>query len=290
LSQGRGEENAIAVVCRALECGINFIDTAEAYGTEVVVGKALRVSGQPRENVVLSTKVSLRSAGSDQRRDGAALREAVNAGLQRLQTDYVDVLHLHGVRAADYDYARETLMPTLQALQSEGKIRFPGITEAFAPDPGHAMLQRAVQDDCWDVMMVGFNLLNQCARERVFSRTQQKNIGILDMFAVRRALHDTAALQAVMQELVERGQVSDADFDPAHPLHFLLTDGVATSIPDAAYRFCREEPGIHVVLSGTGSIAHLEENLRSLTGPPLPPAITERLRQLFARVDSVSGN
>ena len=58
----------------------------------------------------------------------------------------------------------------------------------------------------------------------------------------------------------------------------------------AVYRFCRDEPGVHVVLSGTGSVAHLEANARSLDGPPLPSATVERLARIFARVDSVSGN
>ena len=68
------------------------------------------------------------------------------------------------------------------------KLRFIGITEGFNSDSGHDMLQRALQDDVWDVMMVGFNILNQSARERVFPTAMEKNVGILIMFAVRRAL------------------------------------------------------------------------------------------------------
>ena len=64
---------------------------------------------------------------------------------------------------------------------------------------------------------------------------------------------------------------------------------MASSLPDAAYRFCRAEPGIHVVLSGTGSVAHLEQNIASLLGPPLPEDAHARLVELFARVDTVSG-
>lgn len=80
------------------------------------------------------------------------------------------------------------------------------------------------------------------------------------------------------------------ELDPADPLGFLLRDGSAENLPDAAYRFCRYEPGIHVVLSGTGNREHLEANLASLNRPPLPPHHIERLKHLFRRVDSVSGN
>ncbi len=73
-------------------------------------------------------------------------------------------------------------------------------------------------------------------------------------------------------------------------LDFLVHDGGATSLQDAAYRLCRHEPGVHVVLSGTGSVSHLESNAASLGRPPLPAEDAARLRELFARVDDVSGN
>jgi aryl-alcohol dehydrogenase-like predicted oxidoreductase len=218
------------------------------------------------------------------------LTERVHGCLRRLGTEYVDVLHLHGVRAPDYDHCVAELVPALVALRDAGKIRFLGITEAFGPDPGHEMLVRAVQDDCWDVMMVGFNILNQSARERVFPATRAKNIGVLDMFAVRRALANPNALKELVADLARQGRLDGRDFDANDPLGFLLESGAASSVTDAAYRFCRYEPGIHVVLSGTGSVAHLEANAASLSAPPLPDEITERLRGLFAGIDSVSGN
>jgi aryl-alcohol dehydrogenase-like predicted oxidoreductase len=110
------------------------------------------------------------------------------------------------------------------------------------------------------------------------------------MFAVRRALSDPNALRELVADLARQGHLDGRDFDRADPLGFVLKDGAAASIPDAAYRFCRDEPGVHVVLSGTGNVAHLEQNAASLCAPPLPAEITDRLRQLFAGVDSVSGN
>ena len=280
------EENAVAVVRRALDLGVNFFDTAEAYGTEAVVGRAL--AGRPRDTFVLSTKVGPRSENGP--RSGAEMTERVHGCLRRLNVEFVDVLHLHGVRAADYDHCVAELVPALFTLRDAGKIRFLGITEAFGPDPGHEMLMRAVHDDCWDVMMVGFNLLNQSARERVFPVTQTKNIGVLDMFAVRRALANPDALKELVADLARQGLLDGRDVDKDDPLGFVLEGAVAASIPDAAYRFCRYEPGIHVVLSGTGSVAHLEANAASLSAPPLPAEVTERLRRLFADIDSVSGN
>ena len=286
LATGKTEQDAIAVVRRALDLGVNFIDTAEAYGTEPVVGKAL--AGTPRENVVLSTKAGPRKDGKPA--TAAEMRERVHGCLARLKTDYVDMFHLHGVSYDDYPHAEAELLPVLVELRAEGKIRFLGITEAFGSDTAHRMLVRALADDHWDVIMAGFNVLNQSARERLFPTTRERGVGVLDMFAVRRALSSPDALRTLMADLSSKGLVDADAFDPQDPLGFVREGGAATSVPDAAYRFCRDEPGVDVVLSGTGDLRHLEENAASLGRPPLPEAVTERLRHLFRRVDSVSGN
>lgn len=286
LRGGASDEEASTVVRAALDLGINFLDTAEAYGTEKAVGLALR--GVARDRVVVSTKIS--PSGKEGPLASGELLKRLEGCLERLGTDYVDVLHLHGVSLDQYPRAVEELVPVLIQLRDAGKIRFVGITEAFGPDPGHQMLQKAVLDDYWDVMMVGFNLLNQSARERVFPATLAKGIGVLGMFAVRRALSQPESLKATIDELITSGQVQAEDFDAEDPLGFLVSEGGAASITDAAYRFCRDEPGMGVVLSGTGNIEHLKENVASLLAPPLPEPTTSRLRQIFARVDSVSGN
>src|SRR5450432_4011466 len=93
LKTGGTEENAERVVREALTLGINFIDTAEAYGTEVVVGRAL--CGAARENAIVSTKVSVTLDG--RKATAAETKARVEASLRRLGADYVDILHLHGV-------------------------------------------------------------------------------------------------------------------------------------------------------------------------------------------------
>jgi L-galactose dehydrogenase len=151
------------------------------------------------------------------------------------------------------------------------------------------MFERALQDDGWEVIMVGFNILNQSARERVFPVTQRKGIGVLDMFAVRRALSRPEALRELMADLEGKNALG-FPVDPVAPLDFLLTEGPAASIPDACYRFCRDEPGINVVLVGTGNPEHLEENARSLRAPALSAGAVEKVKKLFAGIDFLSGN
>jgi aryl-alcohol dehydrogenase-like predicted oxidoreductase len=283
-STGRSEDEQVAIVRQALNSGINFIDTAEAYYTEEVVGRA--IEGLDRDAIVISTKKSTWEG----RLTAKKVVRGLETSLKRLGLDYVDVYHLHGVTWQDYDYLATEIVPVLQKLREQGKIRFIGITEQGGKDPGHEMLQRAVKDDVWDVMMVVFNIINQSARERVLATCIEKDIGILVMYAVRRALSIPQRLREAIQKLVENGQVDPSEIDQAYPLGFLLHEGCAVSIPDAAYRFCRDEPGTHVILSGTGNPEHLQANLESFARPPLPEETVKELKHIFRNVDSISGN
>jgi aryl-alcohol dehydrogenase-like predicted oxidoreductase len=282
---GRPEHESVEIVRRALMLGINFIDTAEVYGTEEIVGQGIR--GTPRDQVIVSTKKSM---WGDRPTTPAGLRAGIEQSLRRLGTDYVDIYHLHGLKLHQYDHALSTLVPEMCKLKAEGKLRAIGVTEAFDSDRGHAMLQRAMTDDCWDIIMVGFNILNQSARDRVLRAAREKNIGVLGMFAVRAALSQPAKLKQTIQELLDSGQLDRSLVDdPNDPLGFLKREGVAPTVTEAAYRFARDEPGMHVVLSGTGNLAHLEENVASIQQPPLPAAIRQRLIRMFDGIDNVSG-
>src|SRR6476646_8558277 len=110
------------------------------------------------------------------------------------------------------------------------------------------------------------------------------------MFAVRRVLSRPDELARVARALVDDGHVGADALDPSDPLGFLVHEGGAASVVEAAYRYARHEPGCQVVLTGTGSPEHLEENVRSINGPPLPGADLERLRSLFGQLDHLSGN
>ncbi len=281
---GRSESESIAVVRRALELGVNFIDTAEAYRTEEIIGKALR--GHRRTGLVISSKKSMRQ---NHPVTPGELRAGLEESLRRLGTDYLDVYHLHGLAIDQYDHALSVLVPELLKLKDEGKIRAIGVTEVFDLDRGHRMFQRARRDDCWEVVMVGFNMLNQSARERVIDVAIKKDLGVLCMFAVRAAMSKPAKLREIVGELLDSGQLKGDEIDASDPFGFVLEESRAPSLMDAAYRFCRDEPGMHVILTGTGNVAHLEENIASFERPPLPAHVRERLVRMFAGIDTVSG-
>lgn len=286
LRDNKSERECADLVRRAFDLGVNFLDTAESYGTEGVVGRAL--AALPRDRVIVSTKMKFPPA--DPRDSAGEVRKSLERSLKSLGTDYVDIYHVHGVEPGKYEYAATEILPALLRLRDEGKVRFLGVTEAFTADTSHRMLEQAVEDGHWDVVMVGFNLLNQSARQRVFARTLEAGAGTLVMFAVRKALSRPERLREVWDELERKGLLNLEGGAGEEPLGFLLGDGKASSVVDAAYRFCRHEPGAHVVLTGTGSAEHLKQNLESLNKPPLPAPAVARLRDIFARVDGVTGN
>jgi aryl-alcohol dehydrogenase-like predicted oxidoreductase len=285
LATGHDQAHATRIVAAALDLGINFIDTARAYGTEPAVGAAIR--GR-RDRVILSSKAS--PGFGDELLTADGLRASLEKSLARLGTDCIDVYHLHGVTAAQYPYCVDVLVPELERQQAAGKIRFLGITERFVSDTGHEMLSRALPDDLFDVVMVGHNLLNPSARKRVFPLTIQHNVGTLIMFAVRRALASPQNVKETVERLISEGALEGAPLDREDPLGFVTAHPAVPSIIEAAYRFCRHEPGAHVILTGTGSIEHLRENVASILAPALPAEVNDRLASIFGDVDSVSGN
>jgi aryl-alcohol dehydrogenase-like predicted oxidoreductase len=282
----QSESRAIRLVRQAIDLGVNFLDTAQSYGTEPVVGKA--IAGIPRDRLVVSTKKTLPSA--DHSNPAQAVRKGLEESLKLLDTDYVDVYHLHGVESKDYAFATERLMPAMIHLRKEGKIRFIGVTEGFVPEPSHEMLQRGLKDDLWDVVMVGINLLNPSARGTVFPLSLKNRVGVLNMFAVRRALSQPDQLKGIIADLIHKGVIRRDAVNADDPLDFVLRDSDAAALPEAAYRFCRHEPGVDVVLTGTGNPEHLKSNLESILKPALPESVRQRLEELFGKLDHLTGN
>jgi aryl-alcohol dehydrogenase-like predicted oxidoreductase len=127
----RDERESIATIHRAMELGVTFFDTAEAYGpytNEELLARALR--GE-RDHVIIATKFGFTFdekggiAGVDSRPEH--IREAVEGSLRRLQTDYIDLLYQHRVDPA---VPVEDVVGAMAALVREGKVRYVGLSEA----------------------------------------------------------------------------------------------------------------------------------------------------------------
>ncbi|MEE9147665.1 MAG: aldo/keto reductase [Candidatus Tectomicrobia bacterium] len=280
LGRGKTEADAIALVRQALDMGVNLLDTAASYGTEAVIGQAIKAV--PRDRVVLATKANIYRG--NERFPPARVVEDLDNSLRQLDTDYIDILQLHVVSPAMYDHALNQIAPVLLREKEKGKFRHLGITETSPNDHEQKMLQRAVHDEVWDVMMLGFNLMHHNARIRVFPHTIAHDIGTLLMFTVRHLFSQPGRLEAKMRELAAAGQVPQWLAETDNPLGFLIHAGGASSVTDAAYRFVRHEPGVHVVLFGTSDPDHLRINIASLLKPPLPSADRQQLADLFGHL------
>lgn len=283
LGTGGDQAGAIAIVRGAIELGVNLFDTAASYGTENVLGKAIK--SVPRDSVVICTKAPFR--WSTGRATPEGIVAALDTSLRELGTDHIDVYQLHGVPPSNYRHALDELAPVLLRERDKGKFRFVGITETAPHDLTHETLHHAAQDGVWDVCMVGFSMMHQNARLRVFPMTRKHQVGTLLMFAVRNIFSQPGRLQAELRQLVERGEVSAALAENDDPLGFLVHEGGASSVIDACYRYVRHEPGVDVVLFGTGSPAHLKTNIDSLLKPPLPAADHQKIGELFGHLVGV---
>jgi aryl-alcohol dehydrogenase-like predicted oxidoreductase len=281
LGRGASFDDCVAVVRTAVDLGVNFLDTAEAYGTEAIVGAAARSYG--RDRLVISTKAIFRT-GQD---TGETVTGRVEAALKRLGLDYVDIFHFHAVHPSAYEHHRDVLAPALVKLKEQGKVRHIGITETSPNDPEQKMLARAIQEAPWEVTMLAYSLMNQGARRRTFPETQRRGIGTLLMFVVRNIFSNAAYRRDVFAELVAQGHLDASILAAGDPLDFLVSEGAAESITDAAYRYARHEQGVDVVLFGTGNKAHVKNNVDSILRPPLPSPVIERLHASFGHLTGV---
>jgi len=277
LDTGGTIDQAINVIRRASELGVNYFDTADEYGTEELVGRAL---SRMRDEVVISTKSKPRQADGSLL-SAVALKERVHASLKRLRTDRVELFFLHMVRPGNYQYCLDELLPALDDLVALGTIGHIGITEGSRSDPSHSLLVRAVEDDAWEAMMLAFNPFNQSARQLLLPKAIAKNIGIDVMCATRGPFSHPDEMRSVIAALFDSGALDDASIDHDDPIGFVVHPGGAASVIDAAYRYARHEPGCHVVLTGTGDLAHLEQNIVSINRGPLPAADVAQLERYF---------
>jgi L-galactose dehydrogenase len=280
LGRGASVDECVAVVRTAVDLGVNFLDTAEAYGTEEIVGAAVRF--YVRDKLVISTKAIFRAG------DGAeSVKLRVDAALKRLGLDYVDIFHFHAVDPSAYEHHRDVLAPALVKLKEQGKVRHVGITETGPRDPEQKMLRRAVEEGPWEVIMLAYSLMNQGARRGVFPTTQRRGIGTLLMFVVRNIFSNAAYRRDVIAKLIEQGHLEASILSDGDPLGFLVADGAAQSITDAAYRYARHEQGADVILFGTGNKDHVKANVESILRPALPAPIVERLHTRFGHLTGV---
>ena len=162
---------------KALDLGINFFDTAQAYGfgaSERIVGEALQDEiKNHRHEVVLATKGGLRKDGNQLVRDASAawLRQGVESSLHALGTDYIDLYQVHW---PDPHTPFEETANTLDALVKEGKIRYVGVSNFDADQ-----MAEFEKTGKLDALQPPYHLFRRDAEESIFPYTLRHGIGVL---------------------------------------------------------------------------------------------------------------
>lgn len=282
------EAKSHRVIHRALDLGINLIDTAADYSdSELILGRALK--DVPRERYLIATKFNPVPNESGEIITPESLIESCDQSLKRLQVDTIDVYQFHGLVPSNYRSAVDRLYPTIEKLRDAGKIRFVGVTEYFFHDPDHQMLCTALDEDIWDTIMVKYGILNLSAENEVLPRAKEQNVGVFNMSAVRVKMTRPEELARTISVWKQKGLIAADAVPDDGPLDFLVHDDVK-SVVQAGYKFGISNDAISSLLIGTGNIDHLEENVETILGSPLLAADAAKVRSIFDNIVESEGD
>lgn len=173
---GKADDDiSIAAIHKALDCGINFFDTADFYGlghSENLLGKVL----SKEKNVIFATKVGHRNINETIQLDysKAHIINACEESLKRLQIDAIDYYQLHSARLQHFE--TEECVAAMELLQQQGKIKYWGLSlNTFYPAPeANYMIQNKIGDG----LQLVYNIINQRANE-VLKIAAQHSYGII---------------------------------------------------------------------------------------------------------------
>ncbi len=292
MSQSYGEPDnreSVATLHRAIELGVTFLDTAEAYGpftNEELLGRALE--GR-RDQVMLATKFGFRFegrqvVGTDSR--PRHIREVVDASLRRLNTDRIDLLYQHRVDPA---VPIEDVVGAMADLVHEGKVRFLGLSEA-----GEATIRRAHAVHPISALQSEYSLWERNLETEIIPVIRELGIGLVAFSPLGRGFLTGTASRA--EEYPEgdyrrgdprfQGANFDANMRAASVVHEIARRKGATPAQVALAWLLRKGDDI-VPIPGTKRRRYLEENVGGAR-LELEPAEIEQLDRALPP-DAVAG-
>jgi aryl-alcohol dehydrogenase-like predicted oxidoreductase len=276
---GAKDEVSLKALHRAADLGLNFIDTAAAYGnghSEGLIGACLK---ERNERIYVATKIAPLNRQWPAARDSALdevfparhIIESTERSLRNLGIESIDLQQFHVWN--DNWAAQSEWQETVTTLKKQGKVRHFGISlNDFEPGNGLA----AAETGLIDVFQVIYNIFEQAPEARLFPYCLKNNLGI-----IARVPLDEGALTGKIapQTAFPKGDWRNYYFGGeerkreimvhVENLCFLLHDGVET-LAEAALRFCLSNPAVSTVIVGMRSPDHVEENCSVSDGRLLP--------------------
>ncbi len=283
-----GEAAARAAIEAALDSGIDFFDTALAYGygrSEQLVGQVIRESGE-RDRLRIATKIPPMNwkwpaePGVSLREVFPAdwIRECAARSFENLGSEPIDLLQLHVWRdewTTDPEWSE-----ALAALKEEGLVRAVGISiNDHEPQNGVA----AVQSGLVDTVQVIYNVFDQSPENELFAAAQQHDVGVIARVPLDegslggRFRPDTAFAESDMRRSYFKGDRLAETVRHVERLRPLL-EGGGQSLAQGALRFCLSHPAVSTVIVGSVNPEHVAANARASDLGPLDASVRLKLK------------
>ncbi|MBI2941300.1 MAG: aldo/keto reductase [Chloroflexi bacterium] len=270
-------EEARRAVRRALELGVNYVDTAPTYSdSEEVLGYALASVSAP---YYLSTKLGGRPQPFNPK-DKALLRRSVEESLRLLRRDRIDILFVHEPDRpgqydwwTDYDSFHGPVNEVLDELKSEGIIRFTGLGGTTVYEMPHIMATGR-----YDVVLTAFNysLLWREATIAVLPEAKRQGMGII----VGSPLQQGALSRRYDEEIRSGARWMSPPRRDQYRRLYSLVDELGIPLPELGLRFVISNPDISMTLTGARSVDEVEANVAAVNRGPLPSDVLARLQEI----------
>jgi aryl-alcohol dehydrogenase-like predicted oxidoreductase len=275
------DQESLQALHRALDLGLNFIDTADAYGrghSEELLAQVLKTR---RKEVILATKGGNQFTVRQGLRnfDPDYITSALEASLKRLQIETIDLYQLHN--PSPEIMRRGAIFERLDRCKKEGKIRFYGVSLEKTAD-GIV----AIETGKPDTLQVVYNILHQDPEEQLFPLAQKENIGIIARVPLERGVLSGRFKSGAefANKDWRRGVFPEealAQTQAAVEKLEFLVKGEVGSLSQAALRFILSHPAVTTVIPGIRTVRQVEDNV-AVSGKGLSADNVRRLRDLYA--------
>jgi aryl-alcohol dehydrogenase-like predicted oxidoreductase len=282
---GARDDESVRALDRAVELGLNFVDTALAYGdghSERIVGEAAR----RHKGLLVATKIPPKNRRWPARADipvsevypGDYLRTSTETSLRNLGVETIDLQQLHVW--TDEFLTQGDWKDAVLRLKKEGKIRHFGVSLGeHTPENGLALVESGLVDS----VQVIYNVFDQSPEDRLFPLCAKMNVGILARVPLDeggltgKITPETTFPEGDFRANYFRGDRKAQVRDRAAKIAADLGIGL-DALPAAALRFTLSHPAVSTVIPGMRSVRHVEANCALGDGRGLPPATLEKLR------------